>query len=91
MRLGEFSTERGACGGGGSGGDRGRAEVQVDSGGIEQVHEPCDPLGESDESEARMARLLRTIEGEIVPRLVLARRAAQATAAAEPAARQDAR
>lgn len=34
------------------------------------------------ESEARMARLVRTIEGEIVPRLVLARRVANVPAAA---------
>jgi methanogenic corrinoid protein MtbC1 len=33
------------------------------------------------ESELRMARLVRTIEGEIVPRLVLARRAAKVAAA----------
>lgn len=34
------------------------------------------PDSQSKESEARMARLVRTIEGEIVPRLVLARRVA---------------
>jgi methanogenic corrinoid protein MtbC1 len=35
------------------------------------------------ESELRMARLVRTIEGEIVPRLVLSRRAAQMPAAVD--------
>ncbi len=44
------------------------------------------------ESELRMARLVRTIEGEIVPRLVLARRAAQApgSASASPCRAPDA-
>jgi MerR family transcriptional regulator, light-induced transcriptional regulator len=37
------------------------------------------------ESEARMARLVRTIEGEIVPRLVLARRVVSASAGAAAA------
>jgi len=86
MRLGEYSAERGTCGDGGSGGDCGRAEVKADSGGIKQVNMSADPLGESAQSEARMARLLRTIEGEIVPRLLLARRAAQSTAAADAGA-----
>jgi methanogenic corrinoid protein MtbC1 len=36
---------------------------------------------ESEEAEARMARLVRTIEGEIVPRLVLARRVVRSPAA----------
>jgi len=86
MRLREFSTERRPCGDGESGGDRGRAQGKVDGGGIRQVRMSADPLAESAESQARMARLLRTIEGEIVPRLVLARRAAQATAAADAGA-----
>ena len=75
MRLGEFSSERRTCGGGGSGGDRGGSKPEVEI--------QADPLVESPESQARMARLLRTIEGEIVPRLVLARRVAQPTAAAD--------
>ena len=86
MRLGEFSTDRGACGGGTGAGDCGRAKVQADSGGIQRVDMSTEPLGESPESEARMARLMRTIEGEIVPRLVLARRVAQATATADASA-----
>src|SRR5271165_4789126 len=86
MRLGDSSTERGACGGGRSGGDCGPAEVKVDCDDSKHVNMSTDPLGESAESEARMARLLRTIEGEIVPRLVLARRAAQASAGADATA-----
>lgn len=41
------------------------------------------------ESEARMARLVRTIEGEIVPRLVLARRVVAAPAALEGGTHRD--
>jgi MerR family transcriptional regulator, light-induced transcriptional regulator len=39
------------------------------------------------EAEARMARLVRTIEGEIVPRLVMARRVVRVTVPVENAAR----
>jgi methanogenic corrinoid protein MtbC1 len=80
MRVGEYSAEWGTCGGGGSGGDRGHAEAKIDTGGLTQVDMPANPQGESVQQESRMTRLLRTIEGEIVPRLVLARRSSQATA-----------
>ena len=82
MRLGE-SSERGTCGCGGGGAGRGLTQVQA--GGGEQVGGAA-AVGGSAESDARMARLLRTIEGEIVPRLVLARRVAQAAAEADSGA-----
>jgi len=41
------------------------------------------------EAQERMARLVRTIEGEIVPRLVLARRVVRVPSAANPVAAKD--
>lgn len=46
------------------------------------------PKGGLSESEIRMARLVRTIEGEIVPRLVLARRATRMPPRGEPSVRK---
>ncbi len=85
MRVGEFSRERETSGGGESGGDRGLAQVTLGGccGNPSQVS--AKPTGGSD-SEESIARLMRTIEGEIVPRLVLARRAAKTTAAAQAGA-----
>jgi methanogenic corrinoid protein MtbC1 len=54
---------------GGGDGDKGEYE------GAEGTFKPMDT--ELSESEMRMARLIRTIEGEIVPRLVLSRRTAR--------------
>ena len=75
MRLGDIS-------GGESGGswDGGRTDVDKETRGA----------GNVDESEERMARLVRTIEGEIVPRLVMARRVARAPAVTEEKGPDDA-
>ncbi len=85
MCVGEFSRERETSGGGESGGDRGHAQVKVGGCCGNPSHVSAKPTGATD-SEASIARLMRTIEGEIVPRLVLARRAAKTTAAAEAGA-----
>ena len=85
MCVGEFSRERDTSGGGETGGDRGHAQVQVGGCCGNPSHATAKPAGGGD-SEASIARLMRTIEGEIVPRLVLARRAAKTTAAAQSGA-----
>jgi len=84
MCVGEFSRERETSGGGDSGGDRGHAQVKMSGRGISQVS--AKSPAECADSEDSIARLMRTIEGEIVPRLVLARRAVKTTAAAEAGA-----
>jgi methanogenic corrinoid protein MtbC1 len=65
MRLGDISA-------GGGLGVTGDCGVGQPAGGA-----PSEQATLKAESEARMARLVRTIEGEIVPRLVLARRVVQ--------------
>jgi methanogenic corrinoid protein MtbC1 len=54
----------------------------VDNGATEPVHIASCSLGKSGDSQAKVSRLLRTIEGEIVPRLVMARRVVPVPAAA---------
>ena len=81
MCVGEFSRERETPGGGDSGGDRGHTQLKMSGRGLSQVS--AKSPAECADSEESVARLMRTIEGEIVPRLVLARRAATTTAAAE--------
>ncbi len=70
MHRGDVSAGRGKCGpGGGS-----RSEVKTEAGTEIRVTESQMAESRVIESQERMARLVRTIEGEIVPRLVMARR-----------------
>jgi methanogenic corrinoid protein MtbC1 len=77
MRMGDFSSN----------GSNGGVWIQCgsDSGRDGGEDQPKGPSAESDrsltEAEVKRARLVRTIEGEIVPRLVLARRVTRGTSA----------
>ena len=65
-------------------GKNGPREVNRTEAGGEEVSLNCEgvSVGRSKDSEERMARLVRTIEGEIVPRLVMSRRSIQVPAPA---------
>ncbi len=76
MCMGDVSVE----GGGGESWDCGWPDGAKDPGGVAR---------DTRDSPERMARLVRTIEGEIVPRLVLARRVVRVPAAASPGPAKD--
>ena len=77
MRMGDFSARPNGRGWKVSGSDRGK-----DVGTGEPARRVADTDASLSESEIKRARLVRTIEGEIVPRLVLTRRV---RCAADPA------